>query len=420
MDKAMEYTIQRGDTLTRIASDHGTTVSSLLRLNPQIEDPNQIQTGQVLHMPATSSPARPGCTTGQIMQDSQCSGAAFDAAFYWNEKAQSRQAIYEAIYGREMHFLHRSLFQRNNEHLNETVLPGEIVIISNMPRTDADRQRLEILREQARLASEGIQQLSPAEAMTVKRHLEVLDYVSLETVASHQSTALGVLSAAAGRQLGDVRSTLEKINVAYVDELSRTGNPNRFSPEFYAKRQQLFGQLNHSLGRLTLSTVNIRNYDSIKTTLGLSTKSILHNASAITERGEVPQLGRRINTVSNWAKGASRLGYLGIAIDGGVRLNRIHDACSVGSSQTCSQTSYQQVGGFVWSAAGGAVGGVAGAKVATAVAGGIALAFGVTVGAPAIIVLAIAGAAGGAYFGGSAGGTTGETLGNIIYHWINQ
>jgi len=42
MDKAMEYTIQRGDTLTRIASDHGTTVSSLLRLNPQIEDPNQI------------------------------------------------------------------------------------------------------------------------------------------------------------------------------------------------------------------------------------------------------------------------------------------------------------------------------------------------------------------------------------------
>lgn len=66
----MEYTIQRGDTLTRIASDHGTTVSSLLRLNPQIEDPNQIQTGQVLHMPATSSPARPGCTTGQIMQDS--------------------------------------------------------------------------------------------------------------------------------------------------------------------------------------------------------------------------------------------------------------------------------------------------------------------------------------------------------------
>ncbi|WAE52482.1 LysM peptidoglycan-binding domain-containing protein [Stutzerimonas frequens] len=414
----MEYTIQRGDTLTRIASDHDTTVSSLLRLNPQIENPNQIQAGQVLRMPASSSPARAGCTAGQIMQDSQCSGAAFDVAFYWNEEVQSRQAIYEAIYGREMHFLHRSLFQRNNEHLNETVLPGEIVIISNMPRTDADRQRLEDLREQARLASEGIQQLSPAEAMTVKRHLEVLDYVSLETVASHQSTALGVLSAAAGRQLGDVRSTLEKINVAYVDELSRTGNPNRFSPEFYAKRQQLFGQLNHSLGRLTLSTVNIRNYDSIKITLGLSTKSILHNASAITERGEVPQLGQRINTVSNWAKGASRLGYLGIAIDGGVRLNAIQEACTVGNDQACTQTSFKQVTGFFGSAGGGAVGGFAGAKVATAVVGGIALAFGVTIGAPVLAVIAIAGAAAGAYYGGSEGGSFGEEVGTIIYRGI--
>ena len=414
----MDYTIQRGDTLTRIASDHGATVSSPLRLNPQIKDPNQIQAGQVLRMPATSSPARPGCTTGQIMQDSQCSGAAFDAAFYWNEKAQSRQAIYEAIYGHEMHFLHRSLFQRNNEHLNETVLPGEIVIISNMPRTDADRQRLEILKDHARLASEGIQQLTPAEAMTVKRHLQVLDYVSLETVASNQSTALGVLSAAAGRQLGDIRSTLEKINVAYVEELSRTGNPNRFSPEFYAKRQQLFGQLNHSLGRLTLSTINIRNYDSIKTTLGLSTKSILHNASAITERGEVPQLGQRINTVSNWTKGAGRLGYLGIAIDGGVRLSKINDACSLEDSGSCRRVGFKQIGGFVGSASGGGLGGFLTAQAATAMVGGIALALGVTVGTPVLLVVGIAGAGLGAYYGGSEGGKLGEILGEVIYEGV--
>ena len=416
----MEYTIQRGDSLTRIANDHGTTASSLLRLNPGIEDPNRIQAGQVLRMPATTGPARPGCATGQIMQDSQCSGVTFDVAFYWNDEVQSRQAIYEAIYGQEMHFLNRSLFQRNNGHLKETVLPGEIVIISNMPRTDADRQRLEVLKEQAQLASEGIQQLTPAEAVTVKRHLEVLDYVSLEAVASHQSTALGVLSAAAGRQLGDVKSMLEKINATYVEELRRTGNPNRFSPEFYAKRQQLFGQLNHSLGRLTLSTVRIRSYDSIKTTLGLSTKSILHNASAITKTGEVPQLGQRISAVSGWAKGSSRLGYLGVAIDFGVRLNRIQEACTVGANQACTRTGYMQLTGFLGSAGGGAVGGVAGAKIATAFAGGIALAFGVTVGAPALAVIAIAGAATGAYLAGSSGGAFGEYLGNEIYTWINH
>ncbi len=415
----MEYSIQRGDSLARIASDHGTTISNLLRLNPEIENPNQIQAGQTLRVPETTGPARPGCTAGQVVQDSQCSGAAFDVAFYWNDKVQRRQAIYEEICGNEMHFLHRSLFQRNNEHLKETVLPGEIVIVSNMPRTDDDRQRLEKAREQAKLASEGIQQLTPDEAMTVKRHLEVLDYISLETVASHQSTALGVLSAAAGRQLGDVRSNLEKINAAYVEELRRAGNASRFSPEFYTKRQQLFSQLNHSLGRLTLSSINIRNYHSIKSTLGLSTKSILHNASAITERGEVPQLGQRINTISSWAKGSSRLGYLGIAIDGGVRLNKIQEACTVGNDQACTRTGYMQVTGFIGSASGGAVGGFAGGQIATAVAGGVAIAFGVTVGAPALAVIAIAGAAAGAYYGGSEGGSFGEYMGDIIYQGVN-
>lgn len=413
----MEYVIKQGDSLGQIASSHGTTTSTLLRLNPQIEDPNQIQAGQTLLLPENAGPARTGCAVGQVTQSNPCSDAPFDVAFYWNDKVQTRQAIYEEIYGTQMHFVLRSLFERNNEHLKDTVLPGEIVIVSNRPRTDADRQRLEKLKEQARLASAGIQQLTPDEAMTVKRHLEALDFISLETVAAHQSTALGVLSAAAGKQLGDVKSTLEKINAAYVEELRRTGSTSRFSPEFYARRQQLFAQLDHAVGRVTLSTLNIRQYNSIKNTLGLSTKSILHNASEIAEKGQVPQLGQRINTVSGWAKGSSRLGYLGIAIDGGVRLNRIHDACAIGNTETCRQVSYKQTGGFVGSATGGALGGLIGANVATGIVGGIALAFGVTVGAPVLLVVGLVGAGVGAYYGGSGGGDVGEQAGTVIYEW---
>nr|WP_059390472.1 LysM domain-containing protein [Pseudomonas toyotomiensis] len=413
----MEYVIKQGDSLGQIASSHGTTTSTLLRLNPQIEDPNRIQAGQTLQLPENSGPARTGCAVGQVTQSSPCSDAPFDVAFYWNDKVQTRQAIYEEIYGTQMHFVLRSLFERNNEHLKDTVLPGEIVIVSNRPRTDADRQRLEKLKEQARLASAGIQQLTPDEAMTVKRHLEALDFISLETVAAHQSTALGVLSAATGKQLSDIKSILEKINAAYVKELRRTGSANRFSPDFYARRQQLFAQLDHAVGRVTLSTLNIRQYNSIKNTLGLSTKSILHNASEIAERGQVPQLGQRINTVSGWAKGSSRLGYLGIAIDGGVRLNRINDACTIGNTETCRQVSYKQTGGFVGSAAGGALGGLIGANVATGIVGGIALAFGVTVGAPVLLVVGLVGAGVGAYYGGSGGGDVGEQAGTVIYEW---
>ncbi len=48
---AATYTVQRGDTLTAIASTHHTTVSALLRENPAITDPDHIMVGQVIKLP---------------------------------------------------------------------------------------------------------------------------------------------------------------------------------------------------------------------------------------------------------------------------------------------------------------------------------------------------------------------------------
>lgn len=96
-------------------------------------------------------------------------------------------------------------------------------------------------------------------------------------------------------------------------------------------------------------------------------------------------------------------------------MNKIQEACTVGSNQACARTSYMQVTGFVGSADGGVLGGIAGAKVATAFVGGIALAFGVTFGAPALAIIAVAGAAAGAYYGGYGDGGFGEYVGDIIY-----
>lgn len=45
------YTVQSGDTLSAIAARHGTTVPTLLQLNPQITNPNVIHVGQVLQVP---------------------------------------------------------------------------------------------------------------------------------------------------------------------------------------------------------------------------------------------------------------------------------------------------------------------------------------------------------------------------------
>jgi len=46
------YTVQRGDTLRIIASRFSTSVDAILRVNPQIVDPNRIYAGQVINLPA--------------------------------------------------------------------------------------------------------------------------------------------------------------------------------------------------------------------------------------------------------------------------------------------------------------------------------------------------------------------------------
>ena len=46
------YTVQRGDTLRKIAARYNTTVDAILKVNPQIADPNRIYTGQVINLPA--------------------------------------------------------------------------------------------------------------------------------------------------------------------------------------------------------------------------------------------------------------------------------------------------------------------------------------------------------------------------------
>lgn len=49
------YYVQRGDTLRKIAAKFSTTVEAILRVNPQITNPNLIYTGQAITLPAEIS-----------------------------------------------------------------------------------------------------------------------------------------------------------------------------------------------------------------------------------------------------------------------------------------------------------------------------------------------------------------------------
>ncbi len=67
-----EYTVKSGDTLSAIAQRHQTTLSSLLRLNPDVDNPDRIFPGQILKLPAANDANFSSCEVGQVAQEPPC------------------------------------------------------------------------------------------------------------------------------------------------------------------------------------------------------------------------------------------------------------------------------------------------------------------------------------------------------------
>lgn len=73
-----EYTVKSGDTLSAIAQRHQTTLSSLLRLNPDIDNPDRIFPGQQLKLPAENDANFSSCEVGQVAQGPSCAEEIVD------------------------------------------------------------------------------------------------------------------------------------------------------------------------------------------------------------------------------------------------------------------------------------------------------------------------------------------------------
>lgn len=64
----MRYIVQPGDTLFSIARRFGTTVNNILRVNPQITNPDLIFVGQIITVPTGVPPVPPPGATRYVVQ----------------------------------------------------------------------------------------------------------------------------------------------------------------------------------------------------------------------------------------------------------------------------------------------------------------------------------------------------------------
>ncbi|PYF80360.1 Rhs element Vgr protein, partial [Marinomonas alcarazii] len=336
----------------------------------------------------------------------------FEAGYIINDQVTTRKQLYYDHVSEKDVFHLAFQFNKNNMHLNpENVLPGELVILSNKPKTEEDKEKLKLLKQQAKLASKEIQQLTEEEAQTAYNHFQLLDYINKDKIGMG-TAGFGVASASMGQRFDSLKSVLEQLNQNYLDNTQvGAGGKASFTPTFYQNRQALFGQLDNALERLTMSKINIGDHPQIKHTLGLSSKSIIHNWDTVTAKGEVPELGRRIGQAAKMAKGAKAVGWLAVGVDGIIAVDNIKQACTGDDTSQCEVVSYKEAGGFAGSVGGGFYGGNVGAVIAT----GIAVFLGVATGGVAIVAIGFVGAGAGAYAGSKGGDALGESFGENIY-----
>ena len=63
----IDYTIQAGDTLAAIAERYNSTVEQILKRNPEIENANDIQAGQIIKVPVNIATPIPTATQGTLL-----------------------------------------------------------------------------------------------------------------------------------------------------------------------------------------------------------------------------------------------------------------------------------------------------------------------------------------------------------------
>ncbi|WP_163390405.1 hypothetical protein [Enterovibrio norvegicus] len=349
---------------------------------------------------------------------------AFDLGYCQVDKTQPLDDYWRALFSEDTPADIQSLIKKYNEHLNNPVREGEIVVVpTSEPKSEEEKSRLDALIDEAKAASIELGKLSDDLVATTNRYFELLDYYANESskdqvessaaslAYGHASMGVGAIASGVSKHLTNINNILLDINEVYVTQVamaSRVGGINYGA--FISERTALFKKLDGSFSALSKRSINVPAYVQIKKNLKLSKRSIIHNADEILSKGFVPNLGKRIANVAVGISAAKGLGYVGMLLGVASSASNIYDACSIDSTGNCGKVSSEEAGGIFGSL-------IFGAATGKLAAGGVALMLGVAgiTAAPVIAIASVGAFVAGGAMGGMKGADIGKRIGEQIY-----
>lgn len=335
----------------------------------------------------TAKKKRTGIDAGFCVVPQKSTTESFESVLFAGDQPEGTRELYRSLNGTSKEYK-----------------AGSILLVVDPDKQD-DEQIAHMQAAKTRVDA-ALAPLTHQEANFLHKNKDTIDLFTSRT-----STTTGIASEAAGKYFEKIENVLTKIQQAYKNQYITSGS--LISEQFYVQRRQLFSELDGILTDFTRHKLALQDYPDIKRALGLSTSSITHrwNQSGV---ADIEGYATFIEKAAKYVKMMKTAGYVGIALDGVNRLDKIYEACTVGSD--CEKTTYTEVGSFGMSIGGGVFAGSlasggASATVCSFVLGALTIeAAGAGMLACGVIFTGAAG-----YAGGEMGGKLGETLGEKVY-----
>ncbi|HFJ2069576.1 TPA: hypothetical protein ACGTP1_003636 [Salmonella enterica] len=298
---------------------------------------------------------------------------------------------------------------------------GSILIVADPEKQDA--KQIKILETARNKIDKALEPLSNEEAKLLHDNKTAVDIFSSQLHSDALGTSgdvMGYIKDIGGEYYSEINKILKDIEKLYQDAYSQ--NNGRISgEEFFGRRKILFNQLDAVLNRFSKSQLGLPQYETLKKTLGLSTRSITHKWDQ-TGVGAIEGYASYVEKSAKLMQLMKKIGYIGIGLDFAGYSENVYEVCSKGREDACYKTAIVEYSKFgAKQAAGnlaGPIAGIAGRRACMWVLGMLTEEIG-GIGAGLCLVTGIASGIAGSKVAEGVGEDAGEKYskeyGDIIY-----
>ncbi|ECI0414810.1 hypothetical protein AH332_16235 [Salmonella enterica subsp. salamae] len=237
---------------------------------------------------------------------------------------------------------------------------GSILIVADPEKQDA--KQIKILETARNKIDKALEPLSNEEAKLLHDNKTAVDIFSSQLHSDALGTSgdvMGYIKDIGGEYYSEINKILKDIERLYQDAYSQ--NNGRISgEEFFGRRKILFNQLDAVLNRFSKSQLGLPQYETLKKTLGLSTRSITHKWDQ-TGVGAIEGYASYVEKSAKLMQLMKKIGYIGIGLDFAGYSENVYEACSKGREDACYKTAIVEYSKFgAKQAAGNLAGPIAG------------------------------------------------------------